>query len=209
MVLLRDSYSMKFLCTQVCGIKAFHVWGEEPCLASLEALFPSSRNGPWEKSKYHHPSCSSRRPTKWFASGLGPGSVVPFYKIFFFLQKNSHLWLMTSLAARTEWVFSLLLENSGELCFFVCFCGSSINQESFWAQGKRLSSETHFPKEKGVEGCFCVLLIVIPVSTLFFPKCVRYLSWKNSIVKSFIAPTPQWWQQEAFWSFPPVLFSLS
>lgn len=45
-VLLRDSYSMKFLCTQVCGIKAFHVWGEEPCLASLEALFPSSRNGP-------------------------------------------------------------------------------------------------------------------------------------------------------------------
>lgn len=205
MVLLRDSYSMKFLCSQVCRIKAFHLWGEEPCLTSWEALFPSSRNGPWEKSKYHHPSCSSGKPTKRFASGLGPGSVVPFCKIFFFLQKNSWLHLLLELNE-----FFLCCWKTVESCFFCLFffVVAILTRRASEHRGKDCLQKL-FPKEKGVEGCFCVLLIVIPVSTLFFPKCVRYTSWKNSIVKLFVAPTPQWWQQEAFWSFPPVLSSLS
>lgn len=161
------------------------------------------------KKQIYHPSCSSGRPTKWFASGLGPGSEVPFCKVFFFSRRtliySSWLHLLLELIE----FFLCCWKTVESWIFFVCFCGSNINQKSFWAQGKRLSSEAHFPKEKGVEGCFCVLLIGIPLSTLFFPMCVRYPSWKNSIVKLFIAPTPQWWQQEAFWSFPSVLSSLS
>lgn len=114
-----------------------------------------------------------------------------FIKYFFFSRRTliygSWLHLLLELNE-----FFLCCWKTVESCVFLfVFVVAVLTRRASEHRGKDCLQKL-FPKEKGVEGCFCVLLIVIPVSTLFFPKCVSYPSWKNSIVKSFIAPTPQW-----------------
>lgn len=81
----RETVILRIFCVQSYYIKAFHLWGEETHLTSLEVLFPSSKNGQWE-TKHHQPYCSWGTLTKCFSLGLDQGSrwrSVTMLRVFF------------------------------------------------------------------------------------------------------------------------------